>query len=224
MHVPHISWPENAAEAVAIQQSLRQRVRIEENASPITRIAGIDVSYDLKNNLSRAVVIVMDAATLQLCATPIATQIETRFPYIPGLLSFREIPVILTALARLEIVPDLLMVDGHGIAHPRRLGIAAHLGALMDMPAIGVAKKKLVGSYNEPGPDKGEHSVLTHKGEPIGTVLRSKERVKPIFVSPGHRISHTQALAITQACLTRYKLPEPTRIADKISKDPAAYL
>lgn len=224
MHVPHISWPVSAAEAVAIQQSLRQRVRIGHNDTPFARIAGIDVSYDIANNLSRAVIVVMDAARLQLVSEPIATQIDTQFPYVPGLLSFREIPVILKALSLLDTVPDLLMVDGHGIAHPRRLGIAAHLGVLMDMPSIGVAKKKLVGSYDEPGAHKGDRSALMHKGEIIGTVLRSKEKVKPLFISPGHRLSHEQAVTIVQACLLKHKLPEPTRIADKISKQPHAYL
>lgn len=224
MRVPHISWPASAAEAVAIQQSLRQRVRIGHNDTHFSRIAGIDVSYDISNNLSRAVIVVMDAVRLQQVAEPIATQIDTAFPYIPGLLSFREIPVILKALSLLDVMPDLLMVDGHGIAHPRRLGIAAHLGVLMDMPSIGVAKKKLVGSYEEPGVHKGDSTMLLHKGEMIGTVLRSKENVKPLFVSPGHCLSHAQAVAITNACLLKHKLPEPTRIADKISKQPQAYL
>lgn len=224
MHVPHITWPVSAAEAVAIQQSLRQRVRIAHNDTPFARIAGIDVSYDISNNLSRAVIVVMDAVSLQLVSTPIATQIDTAFPYVPGLLSFREIPVILKALSLLDTVPDMLMVDGHGIAHPRRLGIAAHLGVLLDMPSMGVAKKKLIGSYDELGPHKGDSSMLTHKGEMIGTVLRSKEKVKPLFISPGHRLSHEQAVAIARACLLKHKLPEPTRIADKISKQPQAYL
>src|SRR5690606_26539739 len=116
--------------------------------------------------------------------------------------------------AQLPEAPDLLMVDGQGIAHPRRLGIAAHLGALVDLPAIGVAKSRLTGRYEEPGPHKGARTVLTDKSEKIGTVLRSKERTNPLFISPGHRVDHDTAVEITLRCLTKYRLPEPTRIAD----------
>jgi deoxyribonuclease V len=224
MKVPIITWPENAADARAAQQAMQQHVSLQDDGAPITRIAGIDVSYDMVNNLTRAVVVMLDAKTLAPCATPIAVQMETQFPYIPGLLSFREIPAILKALSHVKEPPDLLMVDGHGIAHPRRLGIAAHLGVLMDMPAIGVAKKKLVGSYTEPGTAKGESSPLWYKGERIGTVLRSKDGVKPLFISPGHRISQERTVEIVQKCLKRHKLPEPTRLADAISKKPAPYM
>lgn len=224
MKIPPITWPSTAAEAIAIQQSLRQRVRLHDDGGPCTRIAGIDVSYDIANNRTRAVVVVLDAATLTLCARPVAAQLETQFPYIPGLLSFREIPAILKALSFVETMPEILMVDGHGIAHPRRLGIAAHLGVLMEMPSIGVAKKKLVGNYEEPAAAKGATSPLMHKGERIGTVLRSKEKVKPLFISPGHRMSQERAVEIVNSCLTRYKLPEPTRLADAISKNPAEFM
>jgi deoxyribonuclease V len=133
-------------------------------------------------------------------------------------LSFREVPVILKALACLREQPDLLFVDGHGVAHPRRLGIAAHIGALTGLPTIGVAKKRLCGDYREPGLRKGASSVLKHEGERIGTVLRSKDGVKPLFVSPGHRVSHETAVVLVKAYLTRYRLPEPTRLADLLSK------
>lgn len=224
MQVPDITWPRDAAEAIAIQQVLRRQVRPGAEDVPLGLIAGIDVSYDITNNLTRAVVVVLDAVTLTHAVPPVATQIDTQFPYVPGLLSFREIPAILKALSFVEVRPDILMVDGHGIAHPRRLGIAAHLGVLMDMPAIGVAKKRLTGRYEEPAPEKGAMSPLTDRGETIGMVLRSKDRIKPLFVSPGHRLSLVQSVAVVQACLTKYKLPEPTRLADAISKKPDAYM
>ncbi|MEM9965348.1 MAG: deoxyribonuclease V [Asticcacaulis sp.] len=224
MQVPDITWPKDAAEAIAIQQSLRQQVKIVTDDVPLRLIAGIDVSYDITNNLTRAVVVVLDAVTLTPVVPPVATQIDTQFPYVPGLLSFREIPAILKALSYVEVRPDILMVDGHGIAHPRRLGIAAHLGVLMDMPSMGVAKKRLTGKYEEPAPEKGSMSPLTHREELIGMVLRSKDRIKPLFVSPGHRLSLVQSVAVVQTCLTKYKLPEPTRLADAISKKPDAYM
>lgn len=224
MQVPDITWPKDAAEAIAIQQSLRQQVRIVTDDVPLRLIAGIDVSYDITNNLTRAVVVVLDAVSLTPVVPPVATQIDTQFPYVPGLLSFREIPAILKALSYVEVRPDILMVDGHGIAHPRRLGIAAHLGVLMDMPTIGVAKKRLTGKYDEPALEKGSMSPLIHREEQVGMVLRSKDRIKPLFVSPGHRLSLVQSVAVVQACLTKYKLPEPTRLADAVSKKPEAFM
>lgn len=159
----------------------------------------------------------MDFKTLEITVSVKAYR-KTSFPYIPGLLSFREIPVILDAFSCLPARPDLLFVDGQGIAHPRRLGIAAHLGVLLDMPAIGVAKSRLTGDYTEPGALKGQYSILMDKAEQIGTVLRSRDNVRPLFISPGHRVSHESALRLTEAALTCYRLPEPTRLADKLSK------
>lgn len=159
----------------------------------------------------------MDMASLKPLESIIVTA-PTSFPYIPGLLSFREAPVILQALEKLGRPPDILFIDGHGIAHPRRLGIASHIGVLTGLPAIGVAKSVLCGNYEEPGPAKGSATPLIHKGEKIGTVLRSRDNVKPIFISPGHRIVHESAVALVLRCLTRYRLPEPVRLADKLSK------
>jgi deoxyribonuclease V len=149
--------------------------------------------------------------------TIIATD-ETPFPYIPGLLSFREAPVILKALGQLPQPPDLIFIDGQGIAHPRRLGIASHIGVLTGLPTIGVAKSVLCGQYKDPGFKKGQMEPLVHKGEKIGTALRSRDNVKPLFISPGHKISHESAAKLVLRCLTKYRLPEPTRIADKFSK------
>ncbi|CAI8055268.1 Endonuclease V [Geodia barretti] len=139
----------------------------------------------------------------------------TTFPYVPGLLSFREVPALLEALGQLPAAPDLILCDGHGYAHPRRFGLACHLGLWLDTPTIGVAKSRLTGSHDEPGPGEGR---CRRPRERLGAVLRTRERVKPVFVSAGHRISLRTALALTLACATRYRLPEPTRLADKLSK------
>lgn len=211
-------WPCNAKEAIAIQQTLRKKVRLRNEFGELKTVAGIDVSYDMKNNLSGAFVVVMAWEDLKPLLW-VKAQLPTQFPYIPGLLSFREIPVILEALAQLPHSPDLLMVDGQGIAHPRRLGIAAHLGVLVDLPSIGVAKSRLCGEYREPGMRKGDSSELMDKKERIGTVLRSKDNTLPLFISPGHRVDQKTAVELTQRCLTRFRLPEPTRIADKLSKE-----
>lgn len=210
-------WPETAADAVVVQKALRDRIRIVNDFGKLEIVAGVDVSYNLQNKLSRAVVVLMRLNDLK----PIAHAVEylpTTFPYVPGFLSFREIPVVLKALNALPQSPDILMVDGQGVAHPRRLGIAAHLGLLTDLPSIGVAKSRLTGKYTEPGAHKGDHTLLMDKQEQIGTVLRSKDNTNVLFISPGHRVDHDTALGLTLRCLTKYRLPEPTRLADKISK------
>jgi deoxyribonuclease V len=223
MKLENIHWPENAADAVIVQNELRNKTRIENDFGEIEIIAGVDVSYDIKSNLTRAFIVLVDYKTLKPVTSVKAVQ-PTNFPYIPGFLSFREIPAILEALKLLPQTPDLLMVDGQGIAHPRRMGIAAHLGVLTDMPSIGVAKSRLTGHYTEPGPHKGGQSPLMYKQEKIGTVLRSKDNVKPLFISPGHRVDQDTAIDITMHCLTKYRLPEPTRIADKLSKEKSSAL
>ena len=210
-------WPASITEATRIQNELRMQVRLEDDFPTLKIIAGVDVSYDIKSNLTHAFIVLINARTL-LPIADVQAQSNTTFPYIPGFLSFREIPTILLALKKLPQAPDLLMVDGQGVAHPRRMGIAAHLGVLTDMPAIGVAKSKLTGTYKEPDLFKGAHSLLMDKRERIGTVLRSKDDVKPLFISAGHRVSQDAAVDIVISCLTKYRLPEPTRLADKLSK------
>jgi deoxyribonuclease V len=145
---------------------------------------------------------------------------ETQFPYVPGLLSFREIPALLEALELLQIWPDLIMVDGQGRAHPRRLGIASHLGVLLDMPTIGVAKSRLTGYHHEVGAERGAQAPLRSGGEVIGAVLRTKTDVRPLYVSVGHRITLPEAVQWVLTCTTKYRLPETTRLADKLSKRP----
>jgi deoxyribonuclease V len=217
MDLNNIIWPKTAEDAVIVQNELRDKIRIENDFDEIKIIAGVDVSYDITSNLTRAFIVLLDYQTLQVITSVKAVQ-PTTFPYIPGFLSFREIPTILEAMKLLPQKPELLMVDGQGIAHPRRMGIAAHLGVLTDMPTIGVAKSRLTGYYTEPGMNKGDQSPLTYRNEKIGTVLRSKNNVKPLFISPGHRVDQDTAIEITMHCLTKYRLPEPTRIADKLSK------
>ncbi len=209
--------PPQIAVAIATQNDLRHRVRLADDFDTLRTIAGIDVGYDLTLELTKAVVVVMDWETLTLQTSAIAYA-PTDFPYISGFLAFREIPAILKALSCLPEKPDLLMVDGQGVSHPRRLGIAAHLGVVADIPAIGVAKSRLCGKHGELDNGPLAQTPLMDKGETIATVLRSKIRCNPLFVSAGHRISHETALAITLRCLKGYRLPEPTRIADQISK------
>ena len=206
--------PSTAAEAIQIQNTLRSQVRIDEDGfkTPLQYIAGVDVGYDPVRNKSKAAVVLLS------WQEEIEIEEDVYFPYVPGLLSFREAPVAMNALASLKRSPDLVFVDGHGVAHPRGLGIAAHIGVLMDLPTIGVAKKKLCGYYTEPGLLRGAMSPLTYKGERIGMVLRSRDNVKPIFISPGHKVTMTSAVELVLQCLGKYKLPEPTRLADKLSK------
>jgi len=212
-------WPESIDAARAIQEELRHKVIVGDDFGTVRMIAGIDVGYDMERNLGRASIVVVDAQTLEP-VTSAQAYLTPGFPYVPGFLSFREVPVILRALKCLPDVPDLLMVDGQGIAHPRRFGIAAHLGVETGLPSIGVAKSLLTGKYAEPGFEKGAQSVLKdrYQDEQIGTVLRSKDKVNPLFISPGHRVGQEHAVRIVLQCLTKYRLPEPTRLADKFSK------
>jgi len=164
----------------------------------------------------RAAVAVLDADSLELAESAVVS-VTARFPYVPGLLSFREAPAVLLALSRLRQPPDLLLCDGQGIAHPRRLGIACHLGLVSGLPSIGVAKSRLVGSYREPGAARGDWSELRDGEEIIGAVLRSRQGVKPLFVSIGHRVCLQTAIAWTLRCVTRYRLPETTRAAHRLA-------
>ncbi len=217
--VDHSLWPSSVDAARTIQNELRNAVRVEDDFGDIRTIAGVDVGYDMERNLGRASIVVLDATTLEPVATAQA-YLTPGFPYVPGFLSFREIPVILEALKCLPVQPSLLMVDGQGIAHPRRLGIAAHLGVVTGLPSIGVAKSLLIGRYIEPDLKAGAFSPLLDRAgdEIIGTVLRSRDNVKPLFISPGHRVGQESAVRIVRASLRGYRLPEPTRLADKLSK------
>lgn len=217
IEIPAFTLPESPAQARSIQQELRKRLLVENRFGTLETIGGVDVGYDNARGLAHASVVTMRLGEL-VPIEQIQVYTPVQFPYVPGLLSFREIPAIIEALKQLAHMPDLLMVDGHGIAHPRRMGIAAHLGAFLEWPTIGVAKKRLTGTYEMPADERGAHTRLLVGDEQIGYVLRTREGVKPVFVSPGHRVGMNMALRIVLQCLTRYKLPEPTRLADKFSK------
>jgi len=198
--------------ARALQERLRDRVVERDEPEPFRTVAGVDVSYDRGSPVLFAAVVVLDAARLEILEIASVRQ-EARFPYVPGYLSFREIPPLLEAFARLRTRPDLLVVDGHGRAHPRRFGIACHLGVVLDVPTIGCAKSRLVGEHREPGMRRGAHVALRHQGEVIGEVLRTREGVKPVYVSVGHRVTLPGARRALLRLAPRTRLPETTRAA-----------
>jgi deoxyribonuclease V len=175
-------------------------------------IAGADIAVGKVNELAQAAVVVLSYPELRLVAVELA-QGRLELPYIPGLLSFRESPLILTACQRLSVIPDLFMIDGQGIAHPRRMGIASHLGLLLDTPTIGCAKSRLCGSNTEPADELGSYAEMMDRGEVIGVALRTKTGVKPVYVSTGHKISLQSAIFWVLNCCRGYRLPEPTRLA-----------
>lgn len=209
-------WDVGTEEALAIQRRLRPLVRQEGSLAldDIRTVAGVDVSY---GEVGRAAVVVLSFPALEVLEE-VAFEGAVRFPYVPGLLSFREGPLALAALERMKTPPDVLMFDGQGYAHPRRLGLASHLGVYLDMPSIGVAKSRLVGTYAEPGPNIGDRSPLVHRGEVVGVALRTKLRTNPLFVSAGHKLDLETAVAVVLRSLRGYRLPEPTRLADKLTK------
>ena len=213
-------WNLTPAEAIALQRALRGRIMTEDRLGPVQRVAGVDVGFEDQGAVTRAAVAVLSYPQLALLETAVARR-PTRFPYLPGLLSFREIPAVLDALEKLVTLPDLLLCDGQGIAHPRRLGIATHLGLLMDIPTIGVAKTRLWGTHGKVPEERGSWTPLWDKDEMIGAVLRTRVGVKPLFISPGHRISLATAIDVVLSCTTRYRLPETTRHAHRLASGPA---
>lgn len=210
-------WSGSYAQLRQMQQELAGQVDCTAPAGFRPRIvAGVDAGLEEQGATIRAAVVWMDADRLQLLGQDVRRS-PVPMPYVPGLLSFRELPAILAALSELPVVPDLVLCDGQGIAHPRRLGIAAHLGVVTGLPSIGVAKRVLVGRHAEPGPERGACAPLEHRGERIGMALRTRERVKPVIVSPGHRMDLAQAVRLVLQFTTRYRLPEPTRLADRLA-------
>jgi len=210
------SWDVSYDEARAIQQQLRSKVISEDRLGPVHYVAGVDVGFEQSNTITRAAVAVLSFPDLILRDQALARR-PTSFPYIPGLLSFREVPAVLDAFDRLSIQPDLLLCDGQGIAHPRRFGIASHIGVWVDIPAIGVAKSRLIGTHNEVPYHKGGYTRLYDHDECIGAVLRTRVNVRPLYISIGHRISLKTAIDYVMRCTTRYRLPETTRYAHKLA-------
>lgn len=212
-----LEWPGSVAKARAIQKQLAARVSLSPMRKVPELVAGIDVAFPERGSITRAAVVVIRLQDMAVIEQQVS-ELPTCLPYIPGVLSFREGPAIMDALNKLEHKPDVLMFDGQGIAHPARLGIASHLGVLLGMPSLGIAKSLYIGEHTELGPEQGAFAPLMHEGETLGYALRSRAKVKPVYVSPGNGLSHLQALELVQACCKGYRLPEPTRLADKLSK------
>ncbi|MDO8473524.1 MAG: deoxyribonuclease V [Dehalococcoidia bacterium] len=205
-------WNLTFDEAREVQLDLAGKVcrRNEVNAPRL--VAGIDARYDGSRGLATGAVVVLSFPDLKMLEVRVSHCVPT-FPYVPGLLSFREIPVIMEACRKVVLTPDLIFVDGQGIAHPRRFGLASHAGLLLDRPSIGCAKSRLIGEYEAPGPEKGSMSDLKDDGEVIGAVLRTKAGTKPVYVSVGHNVDLAAATHWSLACCTRYRLPDPARLA-----------
>jgi len=206
-------WNLTPAAGRALQEELAPLVRRAPLPPRPELVAGADMSLSKQHGVFFAAVIVLRLPELEIVEKVAAHHMPT-FPYVPGLLTFREGPVLLAAIGKLEHVPDVFMFDGQGIAHPRRMGLAAHMGLWLSIPTVGCAKSRLVGTHAEPGTRRGCKTRLLDHGEQIGTVLRTRDGVKPVFVSPGHLADITSSTRLVLSCCTRYRLPEPTRLAD----------
>ena len=212
------AWPLTVEEAIAIQEQLRGEIITSDQLEPVQYVAGVDMGFEADGTISRAAVAVLSFPSLQLQESAIARR-PTSFPYVPGFLSFREIPAVLDALEKISTIPDLILCDGQGIAHPRRFGIACHLGLIVDIPSIGVAKSLLTGKHEEVPDQRGSWQPLINRGETIGAVLRTRIGTKPLYISSGHRVSLPTAIEYVLRCAPKYRLPETTRIADKLASD-----
>jgi deoxyribonuclease V len=221
MSIPHLlhRWDLDPQEAIQLQRELATRVIQKDQLEPIKVIGGIDISANDRTGLARAAIVALAYPSMEVLER-VRHEEALRFPYIPGLLSFREAPSILAGFQKLQHKPDLLMVDGQGIAHPRRLGIASHLGILLDLPSIGCAKSILTGHLKgELSQEVGAHVPLVVDGEVLGVGLRTKARANPLIISIGHRISLETAVKLVLACCQGYRLPEPTRQAHNTASE-----
>jgi deoxyribonuclease V len=209
------SWNLSYSQAIALQKQLSEKVQLIELKNHPKTIAGIDCALTKDGQRIVAAVVVLKPPSFELVEK--ASDIrKVTIPYIPGLLSFREAPACIAAAKKLKKTPDAFIIDGQGIAHPRRLGLAAHLGLFFNRPTIGCAKSRLTGTFEEPAFEKSSYSLLKDKGETIGAVLRTRTNVKPVFVSVGNKCTLKDAVKITLACATKYRLPEPTRLAHQL--------
>jgi len=209
---------EQIAAAIAEQHVLRTRVRLHDDYGELRLVAGVDAGFEAEGTIIRAAVVVLRLPDLLPVDYALVRQPVT-FPYVPGLLAFREAPAIIAAISRLRTSPDLIICDGHGIAHPRRCGIACHIGVLLDRPTIGCAKHRLSGQFTPPPAERGARQPLYDGDEQIGWVLRTRATAQPVFVSPGHRVSLDRSPELVMACTTRYRLPETTRFAHRLASD-----
>lgn len=212
-------WPATEEEARAVQDELRERVVLDEPGPPpgTGHVTGVDVAYDDERDVVAAAAVVLDGATLDVVAEATAVG-QVSFPYVPGLLAFREIPTVLAALDALPCPPGLVVCDGYGLAHPRRFGLAGHLGVLTGLPTIGVAKNPFTFTYADPATTRGSSAPLMADDEEVGRALRTRDAVKPVFVSVGHRVSLDNACAHVLALTPQYRLPETTRTADALCR------
>jgi deoxyribonuclease V len=199
-------------QAVQLQKELRNKIDITPLDKKVQTVGGADISFDLGSDVLHAALVVLQLPDLQPIARCLVSD-EITFPYIPGLLAFREIPVLLKAWEKLQIKPDVLIMDGHGLAHPRRMGIATHFGIEVDHPTIGCAKNILTGSHGELSINKGNYSTMMEGDEKVGLALRSRTNINPIYISPGHKLSFEDAYKIVMQSLTKYKLPRTIRLA-----------
>lgn len=209
-------WPTTIEEARQIQQTFRRRVITSASLHTVHHVAGIDIGFENQGKTTRAAIAVLSFPGLTLVEQQVVRD-KTRFPYVPGYLSFREVPAALKAFAKLRIIPDLLLCDGQGLAHPRRFGLACHLGLWTGLPSIGVAKSRLIGIHKELASEKGSWQPLLDNEEVIGAVLRTRTNVAPVFVSIGHKVDLPTAIDYTLRCTTKYRLPETTRWAHKLA-------
>lgn len=219
--MPLHEWDLSPDAAVAVQEALAARVDVSAPAGRIATVAGCDIAYHLTDPVLYAAVVVVRVADGAEVERAVVTR-EVNFPYVPGLLSFREAPALLAAFGCLQAPPDAAMLDAQGIAHPRRFGLACHLGLWLDIPTVGCAKSWLVGEYDDPGPAAGDASPLTVGGHEVGAVVRSAAGAKPVFVSPGHKIDVPGATALVRATLSGYRHPTPTRLAHMAANDARA--
>lgn len=209
-------WPDTTQAAKSIQEQYRHRVITTGKLRKVRIVAGIDIGFENQGTVTRAAIAVLSFPELELVEYQVIRD-KTRFPYVPGFLSFREVPAALKAFKKLKTTPDLLLCDGQGIAHPRRFGLACHMGLWTDLPAIGVAKSRLIGTHQPVGVTKGDWQPLMDKDEVIGAVVRTRTNVNPVFVSIGHKVDLETAIDYTLLCTTKYRLPETTRWADKLA-------
>lgn len=205
-------WDIQYSEAIKVQQELRNRLILKAPKAELRLVAGADVSYSKGSDIFFSSVVVLEMPNMKVVEEATAEG-KMDFPYIPGLLSFREAPILIAAFEQVKNIPDVVIFDGQGIAHPRGVGLASHMGLILDLPSVGCAKKILVGDYDPVGSEVGEHTPIIFKNDIIGAVLRTRKNVKPVFVSPGHKMDIPCAVEIVMKTCRGYKLPEPTRQA-----------
>ena len=208
-------WNITPKQGIKIQKDLKKELIFFDKRFPVKKICGTDVSFDKNKNILTSAAIIFSYPGLDLIEEQTAVS-ECNFPYVPGLLSFREVPVLLMAFDKVNNIPDVVICDGHGIAHPRGIGLASHLGLILDIPSIGCAKKKLIGKYTEVCGKKSDYSYLTDGEKKIGIVLRTRENIKPVFISQGYKIGLDYSSEIILNCCKKYRLPEPIRKAHQL--------